>query len=198
MNIVVFASHNGSDLQAIIDGCESNKIGGKVVAVISNNSDSFALKRAKAHNIPNYHMSLKTEGSEENLATSILSVLEDYDADIVFLAGYLKKLDNAILEKYHNRIFNVHPALLPKYGGRGMFGENIHKAVVAAKEKETGVTVHRVSSEYDNGEIVAQIKVPVHENDTYEDVGRRVLDTEHIFLVEVLNDITTGKIKLGE
>lgn len=197
MNIAVFASHGGSDMQAIVDGCKNNKIEANVAVVISNNGDSMALQRANNENIPSYHLSAKKFGSEEVLATEILNVLEKYDVDMIFLAGYMRMLHISVLEKYDNRIFNIHPALLPKFGGKGMYGMNVHTAVIAAKEKETGVTIHRVSAEYDSGEIVAQTTVPVFENDTPEQLGARVLEKEHEFLVEVIADIVDGKIALG-
>lgn len=197
MNIAVFASHGGSDLQAIIDGCKNEQINATVVVVISNNKDSVALQRAKNENIPNFHMSAKKYGSEEILAKEILNVLSQYNADMIFLAGYMRLLHIDILEKYENRIFNIHPALLPKFGGKGMFGMNVHNAVINAKEKETGVTIHRVNAEYDSGEIVAQTKVAVMENDTPEILAERVLLREHEFLVEVISSIVEGKIQLG-
>ena len=197
MNIAVFASHGGSDLQAIIDGCKSNKIGANVAVVISNNGDSMALQRANNENIPSYHLSAKKFGNEEVLAEEILNVLSQYNIDMIFLAGYMRMLHISILNKFNNRIFNIHPALLPKFGGKGMYGMNVHTAVINAKEKETGVTIHRVSAEYDSGEIVAQTIVPVLENDTPEQLGARVLEREHEFLVEVISDIVNGKIVLG-
>ena len=197
MNIAVFASHGGSDLQAIIDGCNNNKINAKVVVVISNNGDSMALQRAKNENIPSYHMSAKKYGCEEALAQEILAALSKYDVDMIFLAGYMKMLHVSVLNKYNNRIFNIHPALLPKFGGKGMYGMNVHNAVINAGETETGVTIHRVNAEYDSGEIVAQTKVPVIENDTPESLAARVLVREHEFLVEVISDISEGKIILG-
>ena len=197
MNIAVFASHGGSDLQAIIDGCKSNKINAEVVAVISNNGDSMALRRALNEGVPAYYLSAKKFGSEETLAKEILAVLTTHNVDMIFLAGYMRMLHITVLEKYNNRIFNIHPALLPKFGGKGMYGMNVHTAVIEAKEKETGVTIHRVNAEYDSGEIVAQTKVPVLENDTPEILAARVLEREHSFLVEVLSDISDGKISLG-
>lgn len=197
MNIAVFASHGGSDLQAIIDGCKSNKINATVVAVISNNADSMALQRANNENISAYYLSAKKFGSEEALAKEILDVLADHEVDMIFLAGYMRMLHITVLEKYNNRIFNIHPALLPKFGGKGMYGMNVHTAVIEAKEKETGVTIHRVNAEYDSGEIVAQTTVPVLENDTPEILAARVLEREHTFLVEVIADIINGKIALG-
>lgn len=196
MNIAVFASHGGSDLQAIIDDCKNNKINAKVVVIISNNGDSMALRRAEKEGIAHFHLSAKTEGSESALADKILLLLEQYNIDMIFLAGYMRLLHISILEKYDNRIFNIHPALLPKFGGKGMYGMNVHTAVIEAKEKETGVTIHRVSAEYDSGEIVAQTIVPVMEDDTPETLAARVLEREHEFLVEVISDIVDGKIKL--
>ena len=197
MNIAVFVSHGGSDLQAIIDGCKNEQINATVTVVISNNGNSMALQRAKNENIPSFHMSAKKYGSEEVLATEILNVLNQYNVDMIFLSGYMRLLHISILEKYNNRIFNIHPALLPKFGGKGMFGMNVHTAVIQAKEKETGVTIHRVNAEYDSGEIVAQTKVAVMENDTPEILAERVLNKEHEFLVEVISDIVDGKIQLG-
>ncbi len=197
MNIAVFASHGGSDLQAIIDGCKSNKINAKVVAIISNNGDSMALQRAQSESIPAYHLSAKKFGSEETLAKKILAVLASHEVDMIFLAGYMRMLHITVLEQYNNRIFNIHPALLPKFGGKGMYGMNVHTAVIEAKETVTGVTIHRVNAEYDSGEIVAQTKVPVLGNDTPEILAARVLEREHSFLVEVLSDISDGKISLG-
>ena len=125
MNIAVFASHGGSDLQAIIDGCNNHAIDAKVVVVISNNPDSMALQRAVKENIPNYHLSSRQYDSEELLAKKILQVLDEHSVDMIFLAGYMRMLHTSILEKYDNRVFNIHPALLPKYGGKGMYGMNV-------------------------------------------------------------------------
>ena len=197
MKIAVFASHGGSDLQAIIDGCKNNKINARVAVVISNNGNSMALQRADREKIPFYHLSAKKSGSEEILAREILDVLSEHKIDMIFLAGYMRMLHVSVLEKYNNRIFNIHPALLPKFGGKGMYGIHVHTAVLEAKETETGVTIHRVNAEYDSGEIVARTIVPVLENDTPEILAARVLEREHEFLVEVIADIVNGKISLG-
>lgn len=169
-----------------------------MAVVISNNGSSMALQRVAGEDIPNYYLSAKISGSEESLATEILDVLSKYNVDMIFLAGYMRMLHISVLERYNNKIFNIHPALLPKFGGKGMFGMNVHTAVIEAKESETGVTIHRVNSEYDSGEIVAQTTVPVLEGDTPEMLAARVLEREHEFLVEVIADIVNGKIPLGE
>lgn len=197
MNIAVFASHGGSDLQAIIDGCKNNRIEATVAVVISNNGDSMALTRANNEGIPAYHLSCKKSGSEDVLANEILEVLSQHNIDMIFLAGYMRMLHISVLKKYNNRIFNIHPALLPKFGGKGMYGMNVHTAVIEAQEKETGVTIHRVNAEYDSGEIVAQATVPVLNGDTPEKLAARVLEKEHEFLVEVISDIVSGEIVLG-
>ena len=197
MNIAVFASHGGSDLQAIIDGCKSSLINAEVSVVISNNGDSMALQRAAAEKIPSYHLSAKKSGSEEKLAEEILGVLSEYNIDMIFLAGYMRMLYLSVLQNYHNRVFNIHPSLLPKFGGKGMYGINVHNAVIEAHETETGITIHRVNAEYDDGEIIAQTKVPVLPDDTAESLAARVLEREHEFLVEVISDIANGNITLG-
>lgn len=197
MNIAVFASHGGSDLQAIIDGCAAHQINARVAAVISNNGDSMALDRARAAKIPACHLSAKLFGSEDILAEKLLETLDRYAIDIIFLAGYMRMLHRSVLDAYRDRIFNIHPALLPKFGGKGMYGIHVHEAVIAAGEAETGVTIHRVSPEYDSGEIVAQTTVPVLPGDDPQTLAARVLEREHSFLVEVIADIADGKIRLG-
>ena len=197
MRLAVFASHGGSDLQAIIDGCKQEKINAVVAVVISNNRDSMALQRAVCEKIPAYHLSAKVFGSEDRLAAEILKVLYRHRVDLIFLAGYLRMLHVSVLEAYRNRIFNIHPSLLPKFGGKGMYGIHVHAAVLEAGETETGVTVHRVSTEYDNGEIVAQTRVAVFADDSPERLAERVLEREHVFLIEVISDIIAGKITLG-
>ena len=195
MNIAVFASHNGSDLQALIDGCKSGKIKGQVCAVISNNQDAYALERARNENISNYCINVKSYPEANGVTCKILEVLDRHKIDIIFLAGYLKKISPEIINKYENKIFNIHPALLPKYGGKGMFGMNVHTAVIEAKEKISGITIHRVNKKYDEGDIIAKTQVEVLDTDTAESLAERILSREHTFLVEIMSDIAAGKIK---
>jgi len=190
--IAVFASGGGSDLQAIIDGCKAGKINAEVCAVISNNSQSMALQRAKNEGIPAFHLSAKTVPDPQALEQAMLDTLLAHETDIIFLAGYMKKIGASILQTYKNRIYNIHPSLLPKYGGKGMFGMNVHAAVIEAGETETGITIHRVDSGYDTGEIIAQCTVPVEKGDTPETLAARVLAREHTFLVETLDGIILG------
>jgi phosphoribosylglycinamide formyltransferase-1 len=196
MNIAVFSSHEGSDFQAIADGCSNGRIDARVVALISNNKDSNVLKRAKLSNVNGYYISSENFPLQEDLDNEILNILESNNTDIIFLAGYLKKIGLPILKKYENRIYNIHPALLPKYGGKGMYGINVHKAVIAAKEKNTGITVHKVNADYDDGEIVFQKVIPVLPDDTPESLAQRVLRYEHEFIVETISKISFSYNKI--
>jgi len=188
-NIAVFASGNGSDLQAIIDGCKAGRIDAEVCVVVSNNSKSGALARARDEGIPAFHMSAKRIPDAAELEQEILMILLEHNTDVVFLAGYMKKIADSVLQKYADRIYNIHPALLPKFGGQGMYGINVHRAVIEAGEVQTGITIHKVAPEYDTGEIVAQCTVPVLLDDTVEELAARVLAREHTFLVETLAKI---------
>jgi phosphoribosylglycinamide formyltransferase-1 len=186
MNLAFLASHNGSNMQAIIDACKNRTLLSKPCIVISNNRDSGALKRAESENIPSLCLNGKTHPDFDDLDKAICEALVNHGTDYVILAGYMKKIGNRVLEQFKGRILNIHPALLPEYGGKGMYGMNVHKAVIDAGEKESGVTVHIIDENYDTGPIVAQAKVPVFENDTPETLAERVLEKEHEFFVEVL------------
>ena len=185
-------------MQAVIDACKAGRLNARPSVVISNNGDSEALEKAKQEGIPNYHLSSKTHPDPEKLEEEILGVLDKYRAEWIVLAGYMKKLGPKVLKKFRGRILNVHPSLLPKYGGQGMCGEAVHAAVLAAGEKETGVTIHLVDEQYDHGKILAQSSVPVFPDDTVESLSGRVLEQEHVFLVETLDRIARGEIPLLE
>jgi len=182
-NIAIFASGGGSNLQAVIDACKTGCLNATVCVVISNNSKSGALQRATDAGIPAYHISQKTTDKPD---AAILQVLKQHNTEMILLAGYLKKIGESVLREYEGKIYNIHPALLPKYGGQGMFGLNVHQAVINAAETETGITIHKVDPEYDTGETIAQCTVPVVAGDTAETLAARVLEREHSFLVETL------------
>lgn len=189
--IAVFASHNGSDLQAVIDGCKSGKIDAEVCCVLGNNPGAFALQRAKDAGIAAYCVNASLYPDADELDRVTLEILQKHETDLILLAGYLKKIGEPVLRAYRNRIFNIHPALLPKYGGKGMYGIHVHQAVIEAKELFSGVTIHRVNAEYDSGDIVAQAQVPVLPGDTPEILAARVLKREHTFLVEILTKLVS-------
>jgi phosphoribosylglycinamide formyltransferase-1 len=194
MNLAFFASHRGSNMQAVLDACKEGCLNARPCLVISNNSDAEALLRAKQDGIACYHLSSKTHPDPEQLDVAILRLLQQYQIDLVVLAGYMRKLGPQTLAAYRRRVINIHPALLPKFGGQGMYGQRVHEAVLAAGETETGVTIHLVDEEYDHGDILAQCRVPVLDGDTLETLAQRVLACEHRFLVETLQKMVTGDV----
>lgn len=196
INIGFLASHGGSNMQAIINAIKDGKLDARACAVISNNSSSMALQRAISEGIPAYHVSLKTMGSQEVLDNEIIRLFSEHKVDTVVLAGYMKMLGEIVLESFNSRVLNIHPALLPKFGGKGMYGHNVHSAVIAAGEKESGPTVHLVNNHYDKGRILAQKKVPVLPDDTPDTLAQRVLEQEHIIYPETLQKISIGEIIL--
>ncbi|HVN96914.1 MAG TPA: phosphoribosylglycinamide formyltransferase [Syntrophorhabdaceae bacterium] len=196
MKIGFLASHGGSNMQAIIDACKSGKLEAIPAVVVSNNSDSGAIARARTEGVPHYYLSGKTHPDPVELDQAILDALLRHGVDIVILAGYMKKLGPKTLAHFRGRILNVHPALLPKFGGAGMYGIHVHEAVIAAGEKESGVTIHLVDEQYDTGPILAQRRVPVMPDDTPETLAARVLTEEHILYSETLQRIATGELSL--
>jgi phosphoribosylglycinamide formyltransferase 1 len=197
MRLCVLASHEGTTLQALIEAyaVKSDPI---VALVVSNNSESGALRRARAGNIPTAHLSSKTCSTPEALDAAIVKVLREHEIDLVVLAGYMKKLGPQTVSAFKNRILNTHPALLPKFAGNGMFGLHVHKAVLEAKETVTGASVHIVTAEYDAGPVIAQREVPVYPADTAESLSRRVQACERALLVDVVFGIASGRIKVPD
>jgi phosphoribosylglycinamide formyltransferase-1 len=196
MNLGFLASGRGSNMQAVIDACKSGRLAARPRVVISNNSGSGTLARADREGIPRYHLSGRTHPDPPQLDAAILDALLRHEVELVTLAGYMKKLGPRTLERYAGRTINIHPALLPRFGGLGMYGARVHQAVLAVGEKETGVTIHLVDAEYDTGLIVAQCRVQVLADDTVESLSQRVLEQEHRFLVETIGKIASGEIAL--
>ena len=183
-------------MQAVIDACKAGILDAKARLVISNNSESEALARARRVGIPAYHFSRKTHPDPAQLDEAILTALQLHKINLVILAGYMKRLGEKTISAYHGRMINIHPALLPKYGGAGMYGMHVHEAVIAAGDQETGITIHLVDREYDHGNILAQCRMPVIEGENAKTLAARVLEREHIFLVETLKKIIDGEITL--
>ena len=182
-------------MQAIIDACRQGRLDARPCVAISNNSESMALRRAAAAGIPWYHISAVTHpGAEED--REILRVLRHHGVDTVVLAGYMKQVGPETLAAYRGRMLNIHPALLPKFGGRGMYGKRVHEAVLIAGEKVTGVTVQLVDDVYDHGRVLAQRQIPVRERDTADSLAERVLREEHRLYAETLRRIAAGEIVL--
>jgi len=180
--LAVLASGRGSNLQAIMDHFDSiaRERVAKVVLVASNRSDSPALIRAATASIDIASFDASDDGTE------LLDLLRRFRVDLVVLAGYLKRIPPLVIREYAGRIINIHPALLPAFGGEGMYGARVHEAVIASGARESGVTVHLVDNEYDRGPIVAQWRVPVEESDTAESLAGRVLAVEHVVYPRVI------------
>ena len=187
-NIAVLASGNGTTLQAVIDAIKEGTLDINISIVISNTNDAYALTRAKEANIDTY---ILNDYKDEN---ELYNKLKEKDIDLIVLAGYLKLIPIKVIKDF--TIINTHPALLPKYGGKGMYGMNVHRAVILNHEKETGATLHFVNEEYDKGRIISQTKVRVFKKDTPEDVSARVQKAEKIQLIKVLKDFSRGKIDI--
>lgn len=185
-NIAVFVSGSGSDMQSIIDAVENGKINGKILAVIANKEGIFALERAKKHNIPSKVFKVKDYESIEERDTAILNYLKPLNIDLIVLAGYLSIVTPILVDAYNKKIINIHPSLIPLHCGKGMYGLKVHEAVLKAKDKVSGATVHYVDYGADTGEIIKNVKVDVLEDDTPESLQKRVLEKEHILLPEVV------------
>lgn len=185
-NIVVFASGSGSNFQSIIDAVQNGSLHAHIAGLISNKSGIKALERAEKHGIPTLVIS-ETEFHEyEVYERQLLLQLENWNTDLIALAGYLRKIPASIIRAFENRILNIHPSLLPKYGGKGFYGINVHKAVLEAKETMSGCSIHVVSEEYDKGPILEQATVDVLVSDTPEELAARVLQQEHLIYPKVI------------
>lgn len=183
------ASYNGSSMQAICTAIQAGQLYAEAKIVISNNSQSNALAFARTMAIPAYHLSLKTERTAEGVDCKLRDTLLAHEVNLVILSGYMKKLGPQTLTTYKNRILNIHPALLPKFGGQGMYGDHIHAAILASQEPETGITIHLVDEYYDHGPIIAQHRIPVFLTDTTTSLAQRVKAQEGAFFVEVLQHL---------
>jgi len=179
---------NGSTLQAVIDNIENGNLDAKINLVVSDNPEAFALKRAKNHNIPTYIITKKTC---EEIDIELENILKNYDVDLIVLVGYLKLIGKQLINNY--TIINTHPSLLPKFGGKGMYGMNVHTAVVEAKEEFSGPTVHFVNSNYDEGNIISQTKVKLDKQETPDTLSKKVQEVEKIQLINVLKDFVKKK-----
>ena len=196
MKIGFLASHRGSNMQAVLDAIRQGELEAHPAVLVCNNRGAEAATRAAEQGMPVYILNGVTHPEEEALDEAILAALEEQKCDLIVLAGYMKKLGPKVLAVYGGRIINIHPSLLPKHGGQGMYGQHVHRAVLAAGETVTGVSIHLVNEEYDQGRILAQAEVPVLAGDTVESLAQRVLACEHRFLPETLGRITRGELAL--
>lgn len=194
LNIAVFISGGGTNLQAIIDAVKENKINGKIKLVFSNRKNAYGLIRAQNESIDTFYLNRKNFFSNEEYDEAILEELNKKNIDLIVLAGYLNILSSKLISKYSNRIINIHPSLIPSFCGDGFYGENVHKAVIKSGVKFTGATTHFVDENVDTGAIILQDVVPVFINDDFETVAKRVLEIEHEILVKTVKAFCDNKI----
>jgi len=192
MNLGVLASHEGTTLQSVIDASADGRLAARVAVVVSNNSDAGALAKARQAGIPALHLSSRTHTDPRMLDAAIRDALVEAEVDVVFLAGYMKQVGPLVLAAFTGRILNTHPALLPKFGGKGMYGDRVFEAVLEAHETESGVSIHVVDPEYDTGPVLRQCKVPVLANDSVESLKARTRAREKELVVETLDLVARG------
>jgi len=197
LKIAVFGSGRGSNFKAILDAIHYGQLPDvRIVLVASNNSDAGILDLARTAGLPFRHISQKQFPSEDAFAAGLLAALQKAAVDVIVLAGYMKHLPASVVAAYRHRILNIHPALLPAFGGTGMYGLRVHQAVLASHESLTGATVHIVDEEYDHGPIVLQRTVPVLASDSPESLAARVLEMEHSVLPEAIRLFAEGRVSV--
>ena len=192
LRIGVLASHQGTNFEAICKACTIGEIDGIVTILICNNSSAPVIDRARHYHIQTAHLSSRTHADAAGLDLAIVDTLRSAQVDLVVLAGYMKELGKHTLSTWRDRLINVHPALLPRYGGKGMYGKRVHEAVLENGDKETGVTVHQVVGDYDTGPVVLQEHLPVLSDDTPASLAARVRELEHKALIRAINQLGTG------
>jgi phosphoribosylglycinamide formyltransferase-1 len=195
INILALVSGNGTNLQALLDAEKSGGLGsghgrGKIALVIADRPGVYALERAKIAEVPaavvEPDKTIPKDERRKKLSDQILSLAETHHIDLIVLAGFLSILAGEIVQRYSGKIINIHPALLPKFGGQGMYGERVHRAVLEAGEKESGCTVHLADTGIDTGDIILQRKVPVLPDDTPDSLAERIHQAEHGAIVEAV------------
>lgn len=186
LRIAVLASGTGTNLASIVDATQNGTLSAEVALVVSNKAEAGALEIARKADIPALHLSIEQFSSQEELDKAFLSAFNEYAVELIALAGYIKMISPTILRAFKHRILNIHPALLPAFGGKGMYGRKVHEAVLDYGCKVSGVTVHLVDEEYDTGPPILQRCVPVEPDDTPETLAARVLEQEHEVYVAAL------------
>lgn len=183
--IAIFASGSGTNAQAIIEHFEANN-SARVALVLSNKPDAYVLSRAKKHDIKTYVFTIKTlrENPEQ-----IIEVLERHKIDLIVLAGFMALIPELMVEKYPHRIVNIHPALLPAYGGKGMYGDAVHQAVIQGGESQSGITIHYVDQHYDSGGIIFQTTTPVLTHDTPQTLAHKIHQLEYKYYAQVIEQL---------
>lgn len=196
MNIAFLASYNGSSAHAITDACLEGALSASPTLLITNNEDANALEWSENKGLKTLCVNSKTHPNPTDLDRKIADSLRDNRISLVVLSGYMRLIGVETLKAVDGRMINIHPALLPKYGGQGMYGHHVHKAVKESNEIETGITIHQVNDEYDDGKILAQKIIPLISNDSVEDIQKKVQSAEPEFYIETLRKILKKEITL--
>ena len=198
LKIAVLASGRGSNFEAILGAIRDGRLkGATIVCVVSNNSGAGALETARKNAIPALHISRMQFETDAAFDSHFLDALERHGANFVALAGYMKIVSPAVISRFRNRILNIHPALLPDFGGKGMYGEHVHRAVIASGKKVSGATVHLVDEAYDRGPVVLQRTVAVAPGETPESLAKKVLAIEHEIYPEAIGLFAEGRIDIS-
>ncbi len=188
VKIAIFASGSGTNAENIIKHFQDNK-DIEVSLVLANNPNAFVLERAKKLSVPSFVFNKDDFYSSDK----VLDILQRNNIDFLVLAGFLWLIPSSLIKAFSNRIINIHPALLPKYGGKGMFGDNVHKSVIAHNEQESGITIHYVNERYDEGETIFQAKCTVERNDTAESLANKIHALEYKYFPEVIEQVVKLK-----
>lgn len=188
IRLAIMASGNGSNAEAIIKFSKESKAVYEVVLVITNNPDAGVIEIAKKYSVVCEYINPKDYINKSDAAAGLIETLEHYQIEMVALAGYLQLIPEELIQKYPGRILNIHPALLPKYGGKGMYGLRVHKKVIENREQISGSSVHIVEIEYDSGKILCQTRVKIEENESPATLSEKVLQEEHFVYPLVLNE----------
>ncbi len=197
MKVAVMASGMGSNLAALIDATEQGRLAARIVLVVSDKADAGALGIAAKHGISSLHISAQKFPTPAAFDQALLEAMQEHGVELIALAGYLKKVRAPLIDAYRGRIVNMHPALLPAFGGKGMYGRKVHEAVLDYGCKVSGLTVHLVDNEYDTGPPVLQRCVAVKQGDTPEVLAARVLEQEHVAFAEALQYFVEGRVEVN-
>lgn len=184
IKIAILASYNGSGFSALYEASQKKELNAQIVLVISNNSDAVALKNASKHGIDNFVINSKTAS---NVDEKIEELLRRYGCEYLFLSGYMKKVGDNITKNF--KVINSHPALLPNYGGAGMYGRHVHEAVIKNREKLSGVTIHEVNENYDEGRIILQKKLVLDRDESVDSLEAKIKKLEQITIVEAFKNL---------
>jgi len=195
LKLAVLISGSGSNLKALIDDCEQTNFPAEIAVVIANRPDAYGLERAKKSGIPALLVDHKDYQGREDFDAALLEALAPYAPDLICLAGFMRILTSRFIETYEGKIINTHPALLPKFGGEGMHGLNVHRAVLESGEAVSGASIHYVIPAVDQGEVILQAEVPVIKGDTPESLAARVIEQEHKIYPEAVRRIALNRQK---